>query len=117
MIIIPTWLAVILTLCIVYLAQSAFSRKRKLAKQIKSALTKGLTPISLPMATHHENAKFRIRYRDLDPSQELYKIGLRSGQFGVVVKHRTGMFAKTTVDGRCRFVRIQSCNYIPTNTA
>lgn len=80
----------------------------------KKAIKRGETPMSIVMATHHENAKFRIRYRNLDCTQDLYKIGLRDGQFGAVVKHRSGMYAKTTVDGRCRFVPISSYNYTPT---
>lgn len=101
---------VVITVLIVFTP----SKSSKLTKQIKSDLLNGLTPVSLVMATHHENAKFRIRYRNLEPSQELYKIGLRNGQFGVILKHNSGMYAKTTIVGKCHFVRIQAYNYIPT---
>lgn len=114
MIIFPTWLVIILTLCVTFLVKWIFEPERKLVKQIKSDLLNGLTPVSLPMATHHENAKFRIRYRNLEPDQELYKIGLRNGQFGVILKHSSGMYAKTTIVGKCHFVRIESYNYLPT---
>tara|TARA_R110002096_G_scaffold362604_1_gene555776 strand:+ start:137 stop:460 length:324 start_codon:yes stop_codon:yes gene_type:complete len=82
----------------------------------KYCVARKLSPISMDMAVHYEHAKFRIRYRDLEPSQTLYKLGLRSGQFGVVLKHRTGMFAKTTVNGKCHFVRIEPYNYEPTGS-
>ncbi len=107
MIIIPTWLVVILTLCIAFILKCVLKPKRK-PYQYR------LSPISISMATHHENAKFRIRYRDLTPNQELYKIGLRNGQYGVILKHSSGTYAKTTVNGKCRFVLIESKNYIPT---
>ncbi len=81
--------------------------------KVSIEVKKNRTPISMAMAVHHENAKFRIRYSDLEPNQELYKLGLRSGQYGVVLKHKSGTYAKTTVNGKCRFVPIQSCNYIP----
>jgi len=83
-------------------------------KKFDNAIENSRTPISMAMAVHHENAKFRIRYRDLEPNQELYKLGLRSGQYGVILKHKSGMYAKTTVDGKCKFVLIQSYNYVPT---
>ena len=77
-------------------------------------INKGLTPISLSMAVHHEHAKFRVRYKNLDENSNLYKLGIRSGQFGVILKATSGMYAKTTVDGKCKFIPIESCNYIPT---
>ena len=67
-----------------------------------------MSPITLAMATHHEHAKFRIRYKGLLESDELYKAGLRNGMYGVVLRHRTGLYAKTTVDGRCKFMPIYS---------
>ncbi len=82
-------------------------------KELKRKIKYSQSPIGLKMAVNYEHAKFRIRYRNLEPSQELYKIGLRDGQYGVILKCKSGMYAKTTVDGKCHFVPISHYNYIP----
>ena len=105
-------LAFVLTSLVVLIIYLVFFRKQKVAE----AVLYNNSPVSMAMAVHHENAKFRIRYRNLDPTQELYRIGLRDGQFGVIVRHNTGMYAKTTVKGKCYFVRIQAYNYTPTGS-
>ena len=85
-------------------------------------LTKGITntkisnghsPISLPMAVHYEHAKFKVRYRNVSHSQELYKLGIRNGQFGIILKTNSGMYAKVNTKGAVRFVHIQAYNYTP----
>ncbi len=104
------YLPFILTALVLVILYFVLIRKCPVKKAVKNCHS----PITLTMAIHHEHAKFRVRYRNLEPSQELYKIGLRNGMFGMILKHPTGMFAKTTVNGKCHFVRIQAYNYTPT---
>ena len=74
---------------------------------IRASIKKNMSPITLAMATHHEHAKFRIIESD-----ELYKAGLRNGMYGAVLRNRTGLYAKTTIDGRCKFMPINSYQWI-----
>ncbi len=100
-------LILVVALVVIYALSKLIEVRAELA-----AIELGESPITMAMATHYEHAKFRIRYVNLCVGDHLYDLGLRNGQYGIVVRHRTGLFAKTTVDNTCRFISINEINFV-----
>jgi hypothetical protein len=59
---------------------------------------------------------FHVRFKGIQEDSLLYSYGLRSGQFGVVVKHTKGMYVKvTTSTQQTKYLLISTKQYFLLN--